>query len=149
MLPLATQPFHLLHPLARIPHRYRLGADPRLHLLADQTRRYRVHVRFHPDRAATTDPNPHAFLRLQTRRRQGTQLAQLLTHRLATTRVTLRHHRQHELPVRFPAREVAAATQHQRLVQRLLETPMALLAVAVLVAAGRVGRLGHQAIVVQ
>ena len=52
-------------------------------------------------------------------------------------------HRPHELPVHLPTGEVPAAPQEQRLLQRLLEPPVSLLAVPVLVSAGRVRRLRH------
>jgi len=48
-----------------------------------------------------------------------------------------------------PAGKVAAATQHQCLVHGIFETPVTLLAVAVLVSAGRIGRLAHQPVVAQ
>jgi len=40
VLPLAAQPLHRLHALLGVPHLDRLGADPRLDLLADQSRRH-------------------------------------------------------------------------------------------------------------
>jgi len=47
------------------------------------------------------------------------------------------------------AAEIPAATQQQRLVQLLLETPMTLFAIAILVAARRIRRLGRQTIMAQ
>jgi hypothetical protein len=51
--------------------------------------------------------------------------------------------------VRLPTAKVAVATHQQGLVQRPLELPMTLLAIAVFVAAGRVGRLARQTIMAQ
>jgi hypothetical protein len=149
MLGLPTQSFHLLHQRPRVPHGDRLRPDAYLHLFADQTRRHRVDVGFHPDRAPPADPHPGPLQRLQPPRRQRTQLAQLLPPGCRAAAVALRHHRQHELPVRLPAAERAAATQQQGLLQGFLEASMPLLAVAVLVAAGGVGRLRLQTVVTQ
>jgi hypothetical protein len=51
--------------------------------------------------------------------------------------------------VLFPARKVPVATHQQRLIQRPLELPMTLLAIAVFVATRRVGRLARQTIMAQ
>jgi hypothetical protein len=68
---------------------------------------------------------------------------------LLPPRVPPRHHRQHELPIGLAAREIPAATHQQRLLQFLLETPMTLFAVAVLVTASRICRLGMHSVVPQ
>ena len=149
MLRLAAQPLHLLHQLAAVPHRQDLGAEPHLHLLADQPRRHRVHVALDPDRAPPAHAHPRPLQRLQPARRQRPQPPQLLGQPLAPPRVPPGHHRQHELPVPLPGREIAATPQQQRLLHRLLEPPMALFAVAVLVAARRVRRLRLQPVVPQ
>ena len=149
MLPRTTQAFHRLHLRARVPHRQGLRANPHLDPFADQPRRHRVDVPFHPDRAAPTHPHPCLLQRLQPARRQRLQLRQLDAQTHASGRVPLRHHRLHELPVRRAAGKVAAATQQQRLLQRLLQTPMPLLAIAVLMATRRIGCLRLQAVVIQ
>jgi hypothetical protein len=64
-------------------------------------------------------------------------------------RVAPRHHLLQERLVGLPAGEVAAAPQQQRLLQRLLEPPVALLAVTVLVRRRRVGRLPNDPVVPQ
>ena len=74
---------------------------------------------------------------LQPTGRQRPQQRQLLRQPCTPTRVALREQLPQERLVRFPAGEVAAATQHQRLVQGPLELAMALLHVAVLVALAR------------
>jgi hypothetical protein len=58
-------------------------------------------------------------------------------------------HRLQEGGVLLTAGKVSTATQQQRLLDRFLEAPMRLLAVAVLVATRRVSRLGHDAIMSQ
>jgi hypothetical protein len=149
MFPGAAQALHRLHLRARVPHRQALRANPHLHHFADQPRRHRVRVPLHPDRATPTHPHPRLLLRLQPARWQRLQLRQLRPQTHASCRVPLRHHRLHELPVRRPAGKVAAASQQQRLLQRLLQTAMPLLAIAVLMATRGIGRLRLQAVVMQ
>jgi hypothetical protein len=62
---LTTQPFHLLHPLAGIPHLDLLHANARLDPLPTQPRRYRVRVLLHLDRRALAHPYTLSFPRLQ------------------------------------------------------------------------------------
>jgi len=147
MLRLATQPFHRLHLRTRVPHLDHLGAAARLDPLADQTRRHRVRVLLHLDRAALAYAHPLTIQRFQTTRRQRPQPRLLLRKLLSAARVPPGHQRTRELPVVLPADEVPAATQQQLLRQSVLETPMALLAVAVLVAAVGVGGLGRHTVV--
>jgi hypothetical protein len=149
VLGLAAQPLHRLHPLLRVPHLDGLGANPYLDLRADQSRRHRVGVALHLDRAPPADPRLVPFQRLQPPGRQRSQLPAFLQELLLPPRVPPGHHGQHELPVRLPADEVPAAAEEQFLRHRLLETPVALLAVAILVGAIRVGRLGRDAVMSQ
>ncbi|HEY2418879.1 MAG TPA: hypothetical protein VGH84_13230 [Steroidobacteraceae bacterium] len=149
VLALATQSLHRLHERARVPHLDRVRTDPRFHLLAKQARRHRVGVLLHLNRAALADAHPLPLDRLQALRRQRLQHRFLLGELLLPPPIPSRHHRQHEVPVLLATRKIAAATQQQRLVQLLLETPMRLLAVAVLVTTRRVRRLGHQPVMQQ
>jgi hypothetical protein len=139
-----AQPLHRLDPLIRVPHLDRLSPDPRFHLLADQPRRHRIGVLLHLDRAPLIHPHRLPLQRLQTPLRQGTQAPLFHAKRLPSFHVPPRHQSTDELPVLLSTREIAAAAEQQFLVERLFEAAMALLAVAVLVAAGRIGRLGHQ-----
>jgi hypothetical protein len=66
VLVLAAQTRHALHQLLGIPDLDLFHADPHLDVLADQPRRYRVRVVFHPDRTAAPDAHPLALQRLQT-----------------------------------------------------------------------------------
>ena len=149
MLRDAAQPLHRLHQLARIPHLDRLGADACLDHLAAQPRRHRVDVPLHLDRGPSAHPNGATFQRLQSLCRQWPQARLLFRELHAAARIAPGHHATHELPVLLPAGEVATATQHQLLRQRLLETPMPLLAIAVLVAAVSVRGLRRQTIMTQ
>ena len=146
---LAAQPFHLLHPFAGVPHLDRLSRDPCLDDLADEPRRHRVGVLLHLDGAAPAHLDPLPFQGLQPPRRQRPQAGHFLGHRRGPRRVAPRHQRPYELPVRLPAGEVPAAAQQQGLLHGFLEAPVGLLAVPVLMGAGRVGRLGHDPVVPQ
>ena len=102
-----------------------------------------------PDGAAPAHPQPLPLHRLQAAGRQRPQARPLRRQPLAPARVPPRRHLPQELPVRLPAGEVPAAAQQQRLLDRLLEAAVPLLAVAVLVPAGRVGRLRLQPVMGQ
>jgi hypothetical protein len=149
MLRLTTQPLHGLHPLPRVPHLEHLGTQAHFHPLPDQARRHRVRVLLHLDRAPLAYLGPLPLQRLQTTPRQRTQPPCLGPELVPAARVPPRPQDAHELQVRLTAGEVAAPTQQQSLLQRLLETPVALLAIAVLVTAVRIGGLGRQAVVPQ
>jgi hypothetical protein len=66
VLVLAAQTRHALHQLLGIPDLDLFHADAHLDVLADQARRHRVRVVFHPDRTTTPDAYPLALQRLQT-----------------------------------------------------------------------------------
>ena len=147
VLRLPTQAFHRLHLRTRVPHLDHLGTNARLDPLPQQARRHRVNVLLHLDRAALAHPHPLTFQRLQPTLRQRAQARLLRRELLPSPGVTPGHQGSHELPVVLPSGEVPAATQKQRLRQRLLETPMALFAIAVLVSAIGVRGLGRQTVV--
>ncbi|MGA2930379.1 MAG: hypothetical protein ABSG43_31215 [Solirubrobacteraceae bacterium] len=149
MLVLPTQPRHPLHQRVRVPDLDLLHADPRFHVFADQTRRHRVRVITYLDRAATPHAHPPPFLRLQALGRQLLQHCQLRRQRLHARRVATLRQLTQKLLVGRSTREIPAPSQQQRLRDRLLETPMALLAIAVLMAARRVGRFALDAVVIK
>jgi hypothetical protein len=149
MLVLAAEPLHRLHQRPRVPDLDLLRTDPHLHRLADQPRRHRVGVVLDPDGAAPAHLDPRPLDRLQPAGRQRPQARQLRRQPLLPAGVAPRHQLPQELPVRGPAGEVATAPQQQRLLDRLLEAPVPLLAVAVLVAARRVRGLRLQPIMGQ
>jgi len=149
VLVLAAQPLHRLHQRPRVPDLDLLRPDPHLHRLADQPRRHRVGVVLDPDGAAPAHLDPRPLHRLQPPGRQRPQAGQLRRQPLLPAGVAARGQLPQELPVRRPAGEVAAAPQQQRLLDRLLEAPVPLLAVAVLVAARRVRGLRFQPVMGQ
>jgi hypothetical protein len=144
---LATQPLHGLRQRTRVPHLDGLSTDPCFHPLPKQSCRHRVDVLFHLDRAALAHAHPPTFQRLQPLLGQGTQPRLLLLKLLRTTNIPPILQGTHEPPVLLAAGEVAAATEKQFLLQRLLEATMSLLAIAVLMAARRIGRLGRHTVV--
>jgi hypothetical protein len=149
VLVLPAQPRQPLHQALGVPDLDLLDADPHLDHLPDQPRRHRVGVVLHLDRTPAPHAHPPPLLRLQPPLRQRTQHRGLGHEGRLPPRVALLHQRAQERLVVRPAGEVAAAPQQQGLRQRLLEPAVALLAIAVLVAAGRIGRLGHQPVVAQ
>jgi hypothetical protein len=145
----ATQPRQLLHTPLRVPDLELLRAEAHLHPLANQPTRHRVHVALDMDRAAPVHPHRPPPKRLQTPRRQGPQPGQLLGQTLLPMAVELLEQLTHKRLVGCPTREVPAAAQQQRLLQRPLEAVVALLGVAVLVGLARLDRLALQVVVPQ
>jgi hypothetical protein len=138
-----------LHQPLRVPHLDPLGIQPGLDPLADETARHRVGVAQDVDRAARVHPQQEPPARLEAVLRQGTQQRQLLRQPLPPAGVELLEQPTQERLVVRPADEVPAAAQHEGLVQRPLELPVALLHVAVLMGMGRLDRLAHEAVVPQ
>jgi hypothetical protein len=124
MLVLAPQARHPLHQFLGIPDLDGLHANPRLNLLADQTRRYRVGLVFDADGAPP--PHTHALplQALEPVPRQGPQVGHLVGDFRRPASIPLPLHGQHQLPIVVTAGEIPAATQQQRLLHRLLEMPM-------------------------
>jgi hypothetical protein len=144
-----TQSRQPLDTLLRVPHLDLLHADPRLHPLPDQARRHRVHVVLHVNRAASVHPHCPPLARFQSASGQPTQQRQLLSQTLLSARVELLEQPTQERLVLRPAGKVPAAAQQQRLLQRPLELPVALLTVPVLVGLARLDRLAPQTVVPQ
>jgi hypothetical protein len=147
MFRLPTQPLHRLLQHAGVPYLDHLGADSRLHPLPDQPRRHRVGILLHLNRAPLAHSHWLTLQRFQAPRRQRPQSRLLFVKPRRMRPIAPRHHDTHELHIFLATGEVAAATQPQRLVKRLLEAAMRLLTIAVLVTAVRIGRLGRYAVV--
>ena len=70
MLPPPTQARHLLHLLLAVPDFHLVHVQPRLHLLADQPARHRVHIPIHVDQTARVHLHPLPLARLHAPFRQ-------------------------------------------------------------------------------
>ena len=149
VLVLAAQPRHRLHPLPRVPHLDLVGADPGFHPFADQPCRHRIAVVLHANQTTPSYLDAQPLQRFQASPGQGTQVLAFFVQALLPAGIAPRHHGGYEGPVLLPAGKIPAAPQQQFLVQGRLEAPMALFAIAVLMAAGRVGRLGGHTVVRQ
>ena len=139
----------LFQPLARVPQLDPLGVEVGLEPLADQPAGHRVDVALHAHRAARLDAHAQPLARLQAACGQRPQQGHLLGQPGPAARVAPGEQLAHEGGVAVAAGEVAAAAQHQGLVQGPLELAVALLDVAVLVALARLDGLGRQAVVAQ
>lgn len=145
----ATQPRQPLDQALGVPDLDVVGVQSRLDPFPDQPAGHRVRVAAHVDRAATVHPHTHALAGVEALPRQRPQQGQFLDQPRLPAAVALREQLPQERLVRRPAGEVPAATQHQGLIQRPLELPVALLHVAVLVRLRRVDRLPLQPVVPQ
>jgi hypothetical protein len=145
----AAQAWQPLDPLLGIPDLDVVGVQAGLDPFADQPARHRVGVAADVDGAARIHPHLHAPGCVEPSGRQRPQHGQLLREPCLPALVPLGEQLPQERFVGRPAGEVAAAAQHQRLVQRPLELPMTLLHVAVLVRLRRVDGLALQAVVPQ
>ena len=122
------------------------GPNVNIHLFTDQSARQRVGVAADVDRAPRIDlclePSGH----LQPASRQGRQDGHFLTKRLLTVGIGSGHELLEEQLIVASAGEIAAAPEHQGLVDGLLEPVMTLLDVAILVGLARLDRLTFQAV---
>jgi hypothetical protein len=125
--------------------------DEQLHLdvLADEPAGHRVAVAADVNQAALVHLHTQPLARLQPPRRQRSQHRHLFGQPRPPAGVELLQDLTQKLRVRLAAGEVAAATQHQCLVHRLLETPVPLLDVAVLVSVVGLDLLPRQSVVPQ
>jgi hypothetical protein len=149
MLISAPQPRQTLDELLRVPHFQVLRVQPYLHLLADQPARHHVAVPLHVNQAALVHATLQASTRFQAPRRQRSQHCHFLRQPLTTTGVELLFQTVEKPPVLISIGKIPAATQHQRLVHRLLEPPVPLLDVAVLIGVGCLNLLPYESIMTQ
>ncbi|HEX2185771.1 MAG TPA: hypothetical protein VHN78_09730, partial [Chloroflexota bacterium] len=145
----SPQPGQLFHPPLGVPDLDPLGVQAGLDPLADQPAGHRVDVALHPDGAARLHAHPQPLASFQPARRQRPQQGPLLGQAGLPPGVELGEQPPQEGGVGLPAGEVAAAPQHQGLVQRPLEPAVTLLGVAVLVGLARLDRLRRQPVVAQ
>jgi hypothetical protein len=145
----ATQPRQAFDQALGVPDLDVVGEEAGLDPLPDQPAGHRVGVADDVDGATTVHPHGDALAGVEALPRQWPQQGQFLDQPRLSAAVALREQLPQEGLVRRLAGEVAAAAQHQGLVQRPLELPVALLHVAVLMRLRRVDRLALQAVVPQ
>jgi hypothetical protein len=150
-LVLATSPQtgQLGHLLVGIPELQPLGMQAGLEPLTNEPAGHRVDVTLHPHRAACLHTHTQPLARFQPTGRQRSQQGQFLGQSSLPTSVEPVEELAQEGRVSVAAREVAAAAEHQGLVERSLELAMTLFDVAILVALAGLYRLGRQAVVIQ
>lgn len=149
MLAPAPQPRQPLDPPLRIPDLDMVGVQAGLDPFADQPAGHRIGVAGDVDGAARIHSHMNALTCVHTLARQRPQHGQLFRQPRLPASVPLGQHLPHKRFVRHPTVEVTAAAQQQRLIQRPLELPMALLDVAVLVRLRRIDGLPLQTVVLQ
>ena len=121
-----------------------LGPDVDIDLFADQSAGQRVGVAADVDRAARIDPGLEPSGHLQPAGRQGRQDGHLLMETLLSVGIASGHELLEERLIVASAGEIAAASEHQGLVDGLLEAVMTLLDVAILVGLSRLDRLAFE-----
>jgi len=120
-----------------------------INVFTDQATRHRVGVGTDADRASLSDSNPLAMPGVDALRGEIAQLRPFLGESLSPPTVALNAKFPEELLVAGTSTELAAAAEHQRLIDGGLESVMALLDISILVGLpGRDG-LGFQAVVSQ
>ncbi len=133
----SAQAWQLLHLLAAVPDLQMIGEHPRFHDLSDQTAVDRVAVPFHHDQASSVHPRANSLGGIQTPIRQRTKPFHLFRQPGLTPAIELLEQLAEKSPVLLHRREVAAATQQQRLIHRTVKAIVALLHIAVLVRPAR------------
>ncbi len=126
-----------------------LGPDVDIHLLADQTAGQRIRVAANVDRAPGIDPGLEPASHLQPTIRQGRQHGHLFTKALLSVGIATGHELLEEELIVAAAGEIAATTEHQGLVDGLLEPVMALFDVAVLVGLPGLDRLAFESVMLE
>ena len=122
------------------------GPDVNIHLFADQTTGQRIGVAADMDRAPRIHPGLEPSGHLEPASRQRRQNGPLFSETLLSVGIASGHERPEERLIVASTGEIAAASEHQGLVDGLLETVMTLLDIAILVGLSRLDRLTFKAI---
>jgi hypothetical protein len=126
-----------------------LGPDVNIDLLADQSAGQRVDVAADMDRAPGIDPGLESPSHLQPASRQGRQHGHFLTKSLLSVGIASGHELLEKQLIIASAGEITAASEHQGLIDSLLETVMTLLDISVLVGLPRLDRLALELVMRQ
>jgi hypothetical protein len=127
-----------------VPDVESFGPDVNIDLLADQTAGQRICVAADVDRAPGIDPGLEPASHLQPTIRQGRQHGHFFTKTLLSSGIAAGHELLEEQLIVASAGEIAAASEHQGLVDGLLEAVMTLLDVTILVGLPRPDRLAFE-----
>ncbi len=127
-----------------VPDLEGLGPDVNIHLFADQSAGQRIRVAIDIDRAPGIDPGLEPASHLQPTTRQRRQHGHFFTKTLLSRGIAAGHELLEEQLIIAPTGEITAPTQHQGLVDGLLETVMALFDVAILVGLSGLDRLAFE-----
>jgi hypothetical protein len=145
----AAQARQTFDQLLRVPYFQVVRVQPHVYLDADQPARHHVAVTLHVNQAALV----HAALQtpacFQASRRQRTQRRQFRRQPRTPAGVELVLERVQKTRVLRTISKIPAAPQHQCLVHCFLETPVALLDVAVLVGVGGLNLLPNESVMLQ
>jgi hypothetical protein len=120
------------------------GPNVDVHLFADQTTGQRVGIAADMDRAPGIDPGLESPSHLQPASRQGRQHGHFLTKTLLPVGIASGHELLEKQLIVASAGEITAASEHQGLIDGLLETVMTLLDISVLVGLPRLDRLAFE-----
>jgi hypothetical protein len=120
--------------------------DVNIHLFADQSAGQRIRIAADVDRAPGIDPGFEPASHLQPASRQRRQHGHFLTKTLLSVGIAPGHELLEEQLVIASTGEIATASQHQGLVDGLLETMMTLLDVAILVGLSRLDCLAFETV---
>jgi hypothetical protein len=118
-----------------------LGPNVDIDLFADQSAGQRIRVAADVDRATRIDPRLEPSGHRQPSGRQGREDGHLLMKTLPSIGIAAGHELLEERLIVAPAGEIAATSEHQGLINGLLEAVMTLFDVAILVGLSRLDRL--------
>jgi hypothetical protein len=142
----AAEPRQTVDELLSVPHFQVLGVQTHLDLLANQSAWHHITVPLDMNHAAEIDAALQALICSQASRRQRSQDRHFLCETLTPSGVEPRFEFVEKTRVGVASGKVAAAPEHQRLIHRLLETPMPLLDVAILVGVGCLNLLPNKSV---
>ena len=141
MLASASKPRQSLQPSGTVPDIKGLGPDVNINVFANQSARQRIGIAADVNRAPRIDPSLEPSGHLQPPRRQRRQHGHFLEKTLLSVGIASGHELAKEDLIVASGGEIAASTQHQSLVDGLLETVMTLLDIAIFVGLPRLDRL--------
>ena len=147
--PLATHPLHAFHQVALVVHFHPVGVQTDLHFLTDETGGDAVAMSRYLDGA----PPAHLGLVVDAFRHrgwgQGPQASHFLLQLPLCQAIASLHHLPDEAGVVVGGVEIAAAPQHQGLVDGVLQAVVGVLGDAVFMALAGIDAGGAEAVVVQ